>query len=154
MMRTRVTPHPPRRASTGTVLNNRRRSSLQAFLGRPLGPQGPPANRQQQIAAVVKKVIHAVQTEGIENREGIPDHLDELLRGLVQSGELAPGDKLKVMFHYAQYVADLEVESTMAKGIAAVETLAVTYADLGTDVLMISKYSVSYTHLRAHETDS
>ena len=142
MMRSRVTPHPPRRASTGTVLHNNqpRRNSLQALLGRPLGPQGPPANRKQQIAAALKKVVHAVQTEGIENREGIPDHLRDLLNGLVRSGELRKEDRLEVMLENAKRMSDLENESTMAKGIAAVETLAVSYADLTTDVLMISKY--------------
>ena len=35
---------------------------------------------------------------------------------------------------------DLVIEAAMAKGVAAVETLVITYADLGTDCMMIGQY--------------
>ena len=148
----RVAPHPvPRRATTGTATvpnsNNRQRFTIKelargasTFFGTPLVPQGPPANRRQQIVAAVKKVERAIRTEGINNREGLPDHLEGLLNALVRSGELRKTDRVKVMCQSAQRMADLEVESTMSKGVAAVEVLTFTYADLTTDVLMITKY--------------
>ena len=103
--------------------------------------QASPETREQKMAHALKLVLDLVKGPvGVNDRTGLPDHVEKLLTDLVANGELAVGDMLKVMCNMTRITSDLHLEAQMSKGQAAIETLLFTYADVATDVLMIVQY--------------